>query len=65
MSLSSILGRKAGNPALTVDEMLDLAAKAWRRPGCEWAVIHLPSVRDDFDRQAVINAANAQHGRRK
>lgn len=51
-----------GISALTAEDLKSMAAAAWHRHGV--IVIRPEDITNSFNRQAVINAANDQYGKR-
>ena len=60
--LGSPLGRVAIGDPISKDELLKMAERVWRERGV--AVIWPEDIVNEFDRQAVINAATGLYGER-
>ena len=56
------LARFRLKPALTKGQLLALAARAWHDDGI--ALFRPEDLTNEWDRQAVVNAADRQYGRR-
>ena len=60
--LSSLLGKRAGRSPATVEDIREMAQRAWRQRGL--ALIDPADVTDPFARQAIINEAERLYGER-